>query len=199
MQKEAQDTRPRGRRPAPAPRPPLDLVRLILRPPIGSFQRLTWCGSLRARQSASGRPWQMSESPVLGPHVHGCGGDLHRRALQWSELFPVFPVDLRLFPVPPGTEKPNDDNGLRAFSGFVPGVPGKSGRHPEGNTAKGTPPPDLVRVDSAAQAGEFGPLSWGVMLSRPVNPSPLLGPSGPSRVTGHSERVAALVSTAEKG
>lgn len=56
------------------------------------------------------------------------------RALQWSELFPVFPVDWRLFPVPPGTENLNHINELRPLSWFVPGVPGKSGRHPEGSS-----------------------------------------------------------------
>lgn len=63
----------------------------------------------------------------------------HRCALPCIKLFPVFPVGLRLFPVRPGTEKPNDDNGLHAFCWFVPGVPGKSGRHPEGKRAKVLP------------------------------------------------------------
>lgn len=46
----------------------------------------------------------------------------------------MFPVDWRLFPVPPGTENINHINGLRSFFWFVPGVPGKSGRHPEGSS-----------------------------------------------------------------
>lgn len=76
----------------------------------------------------------------------------------------MFPVDLRLFPVPLGTEKSNHINGLRQFFGFVPGVPIKSERPPEGNAAKGTPPPGLVRVLSAAVAGKLLASPWGVVL-----------------------------------
>lgn len=86
----------------------------------------------------------------------------------------MFPVDSGLFPVPPGTEKTNHINGLRQPFGFVPGVPGQSGRHPEGNAAKGTPPPCLVRVLSAAMAGEFPACPWGVVL---CTAPPVLGPS----------------------
>lgn len=73
-------------------------------------------------RGTSGRDWG---HPDQWPEAH---------ALQWSELFPVFPVDWRLFPVPPGTENLNHINGLRSIFRFVPGVPGKSGRHPEGSS-----------------------------------------------------------------
>lgn len=79
--------------------------------------------------------------------------DAHAR--QWSELFPVFPVDLGLFPVPVGTEKFNNINGIRGFFWFVPGVPGKSGRPPEGQRPKGTAEMAYPGVCSAAEAGKF--------------------------------------------
>jgi len=53
-------------------------------------------------------------------------------APQCTNLFPVFPAEIRLFPVRPGTENINKINSLRAFRVFVPGVPYKSCRHPEG-------------------------------------------------------------------
>lgn len=43
------------------------------------------------------------------------------------------PADIRLAPASPGPTFFNDDNGLRAVSPFVPGVPGKNQSHPEGN------------------------------------------------------------------
>jgi hypothetical protein len=103
-------------------------------------------------------------------------------ARQWSELFPVFPVDSGLFPVLPGTEKPNHINDLRLIFGFVPGVPGKSWRHPEGCRAEGTPPPGVVGVYSAAVAGKLPAGPWGVALRVPVlGPSAWFGGTGTNR------------------
>lgn len=98
---------------------------------------------LRAVSSASKRQraalGKVRICPGFGPCSHRRGRRSHRYALPWIELFPVFPVDSGLFPVPPGTEKLNPIKGLRLFSGFVPGVPGKSGRHPEGKREKVLP------------------------------------------------------------
>lgn len=57
--------------------------------------------------------------------------DVHGR--WWMNLSPVSPVFGGLSPVLPGTEKPNENNRLRRFFGFVPGVPGVLGQYPKEN------------------------------------------------------------------
>lgn len=101
------------------------------------------------------------------------------RARCRNELFPVFPVDLRLFPVALGTENLNDDNGLHAFFEFVPSVPTKSGRHPEGTHSR--------RTLALPVAGGFGAALEGGLLGFPwlwhwrANPLCRVLPGHPSR------------------
>lgn len=59
-----------------------------------------------------------------------------------NDLFPVFPVNPRLFPVRPETVFPNGDKGLGRFPGFVSGVPYKSSRDPEADRLAAVPKPD---------------------------------------------------------
>ena len=88
----------------------------------------------------------------------------HRGARCWNGLFPVFPAEMRLFPVPTGTENMSNINGLRLFFGSVPGVPAVLCRHPSAERSKGTPAHRLARVYSAARTGEFCRPAWGVVL-----------------------------------
>lgn len=138
----------------------------------------------------------------------------HRGARCWNELFPVFPAEMRLFPVPTGTENMSNIKGLRLFFGSVPGVPGVLCRHPSAERSKGTPVHRLARVHSAARAGEFCRPAWGVPIPlggccaadggnrRPVcitTPPPGMGPFVPVRGTGHSRREKPLAHGEQKG
>lgn len=72
-----------------------------------------------------------------------------------NELFPVFPVKCRLFPVRAGTVFFNGDNGLRQFLAIVPGVPYKSCRDPE---ARAPPKPcERCPATRCPGAGGHGP------------------------------------------
>lgn len=59
-----------------------------------------------------------------------------RLAPCWIDWSPVSPVKNDWSPMPPGTKLFNADNGLRVFSGLVPGVPYKLKRPPEADPAK---------------------------------------------------------------
>lgn len=92
-----------------------------------------------------------------------------------NQLPPLPPLKTGLPPVRVGAEFSKGDNDLPAFFQFAPTAPTEKDRELEGCRAKGTPRPDLVRVDSAALADKLRPIAWGV-----IHPGPHgMGPSGP--------------------
>lgn len=118
------------------------------------------------------RPPQAHQPQPLGK-VNGWGnaavlrGSPNATAPPRNRLSPVSPVLRPVSPVPTGDRKPQwrqwVSRGFRACLRCLR----SNGVTPRRKTGKGTPPPDLVRVLSAAVAGQFQADPWGVVLCGP--------------------------------
>ena len=82
------------------------------------------------------------------------------------------PVKNDWSPMPPGTKLFNADNGLRVFSGLVPGVPYKLKRHPEADPAEASAQTPR-RPAAPALAGMVRAVIRGAGVPPVMGPSPV--------------------------